>query len=471
LDFIKLECHMRQFLNFAFVCLSVGLPMTASPAENWSQFRGDAGNGVVEDAQLPLEWGPDKHVLWKIALPGIGWSQPIVWGDKVFVTTAVSEHQAKPNAKNKGPGLSGYADFLSRGTVAIPPPNETHQWKVMCLDAATGKTLWEKVAREGRPRMTIHANNTYASETPVTDGERIIAYFGMTGVYCYDLSGEPLWTRDLGTRRMQFGWGTGSSPVLYGDLVYIQCDNDEASFLVALDKTTGQDVWRKDRDEKSNWATPYIWRNKLRTELVTAGGKQMRSYDPQSGELLWSMNGNGRTATTPVGNEKLLFVDSYDRLTGLGGYLAAVRPGGSGDISLGDKQASSEHVAWTAPIKGGRMASPALCQDFLFALEHGGGVVRCFDAKTGAEHYRQRLPEASGVTSSPIVIGDKVYCTDQNCKTFVLQAGKELQVLATNDLGEFCWSSPAVAGDTLLIRTVDHLIAIGPSRSNAAPVE
>jgi outer membrane protein assembly factor BamB len=367
--------------------------------------------------------------------------------------------------------LSGYTDFLSRGKVAIPPPIDSYQWKLICLDSATGKTLWEKVVREGRPTMTIHANNTYASETPATDGERVIAYFGMTGVYCYDLAGELLWTRELGTQKMQFGWGTGSSPVLFGDCVYIQCDNDESSFLVALDKKTGQDAWRKDRDEKSNWATPYIWRNKLRTELVTAGGKQMRSYDPKSGELLWSMNGNGRTATTPVGNDELLFVDSYDRLTGLGGYLAAVRPGASGDISLGAKETSSEQVAWTAPFKGGRIASPALCQDYLFALEHGGGVIRCFDARTGTEQFRKRLPNAAGITSSPIVVGDKVYCTDQNCTTFVIQAGKELQVLATNDLGEFCWSSPAVAGDTLLIRTVDHLFAIGPSRSNAAVAE
>jgi len=452
---------MRPRAAFISALAIVGVLAAFSLADNWSQFRGPHLDGVVTDAKLPLEWWRERQILWKITLPGIGWSQPIVWGERVFVTTAIADKQAKPNAANKGPGLSGYTDFLSRGKVAIPPPPDKYQWKLICLDAATGKTLWEKVVREGRPTMTIHANNTYASETPVTDGERVIAYFGMTGVYCYDLAGELLWTRELGTQKMQFGWGTGSSPVLFGDCVYIQCDNDESSFLVALDKKTGQDVWRKGRDEKSNWATPYIWRNKLRTELVTAGGKQMRSYDPKSGELLWSMNGNGRTATTPVGNDELLFVDSADRLTGLGGNLVAVRPGGSGDFSLAEKQTSSDQVAWTVPIKGGRLASPALCQEFVYTVEQGGGVVRCLDAKTGTEHYRKRLPEAAGLTSSPIVMGDKIYCTDQNCKTFVIQAGKELQVLATNDLGEFCWSSAAVAGDTLLIRTVDHLFAIG----------
>jgi outer membrane protein assembly factor BamB len=289
----------------------------------------------------------------------------------------------------------------------------------------------------------------------------VIAYFGMTGIYCYDLAGNQLWTRDLGSHRMQFGWGTGSSPVLHDDYVYVQCDNDEKSFLVALNKKSGDEVWRMERDEKSNWSTPYIWRNKERVELVTAGGKQMRSYDPKTGKLLWSMNGNGRTATTPVGSAELLYVDSYDRLTGLGGYLAAIRPGASGDISLPAKQTTSEQIAWSIPIKGGRTASPVLCQDFIYIVEQGGGVIRCLDAKSGAEHYRKRLPDAAGLTSSPIVVGDKIYCTDQNCKTFVVRAGKELDVISTNDIDEFCWSSPAVLGDKLLLRTVDHIYAIG----------
>ena len=455
-----LWANMLKPATIIFGCLAECLFLAHARAENWNQFRGPESNGVVQEAKLPLEWGPDKQIVWKVALPGVGWSQPIVWGDKIFVTTAESD-QPKPNAKNKGPGLAGYAELITAGGVKLPPPSVTYKWKVMCLDAGTGETIWEKVAHEGRPSMTIHANNTYASETPVSDGERVIAYFGMTGIYCYDLAGNQLWKRDLGTHRMQFGWGTGSSPMLYGDCVYVQCDNDEKSFLVAIDKKTGQDVWRVDRDEKSNWATPYIWHNKLRTELVTAGGKQMRSYDPNSGELLWSINGSGRTATTPVGNAELLFVDSYDRLTGLGGNLLAVRPGGSGDISLPAKQANGDYVAWSVPIKGGRMASPALCQEFLYFVEQGGGFVRCLDAKTGVEYFRKRLPEAAGLTSSPIVVGDKIYCTDQNCKTFVLQAGKELQVVATNDLGEFCWSSAAIAGDKLLMRTVDHLFAVG----------
>jgi outer membrane protein assembly factor BamB len=301
-------------------------------AENWYQFRGTNANGVDMEGELPVQWGPDKQIIWKARLPGIGWSQPVVWGNKIFLTTAVSDRQPKPDPGNKGPGFTGFGGFLFSG--GLQPPEINYRWIVNCLDEATGKVVWEQVARDGRPTMQIHPNNTYASETPATDGERLIAYFGMTGVYCYDLSGKLLWSKDLGAYPMQYGWGTGSSPVLFDDYVYIQCDNDTASFLVALNKVTGEERWRVERDEKSNWSTPYIWKNKLRTELIAAGGNQMRSYDPKTGAELWNMKGSGRTSITPVGDKELLYIDSYDRLTGGKGILAAIRPGAVGDISL-----------------------------------------------------------------------------------------------------------------------------------------
>src|SRR6476660_2996070 len=179
-------------------------------AENWSQFRGPNGNGVASEGELPVTWGPDSQILWRISLPGIGWSQPVVWGERIFVTTAETDKQSKPDPNQTVPGLSGYAAFFSGGTVSLPPPDVKYRWKVLCLDAGTGKTLWERTARDGRPTIPIHANNTYASETPAADGERLVAYFGMAGVYCYDLAGNLLWKRDLGAHRMQFGWGTGS---------------------------------------------------------------------------------------------------------------------------------------------------------------------------------------------------------------------------------------------------------------------
>ena len=442
---------------FAVSLLAILLPTRPVAAENWSQFRGPNG-GVVKDANLPVEWTKDKLVLWKASIPGIAWSQPVVWGDKVFITTAVTDQPTKPNPLEGGPGISRFEIFFG---ASQKPPEVNYQWKLLCLDAATGNVVWEKTAREGRPTIRIHLNNTYASETPVTDGERVIAYFGMAGVYCYDLDGNLLWEKDLGAYPMQFGWGTGSSPLLFEDYVYIQCDNDKESFLVALDKESGEQVWRTPREEKSNWSTPYIWKNSVRTELVTAGGSQMRSYDPKSGELLWSMKSSGRTATTPVAANELLYVDSYDRLTGGSGTLAAIRPGASGDISLSGKETASDHVAWSLRLRGQRVASPLVCNDCLYVLEQNSGIVRCLDAQSGEEHYRQRLPGARGFTASPIGNGNKVYCIDQNGMTTVLEAGSEFNAIATSELGEMCWASPAVVGDRLLIRTLDHLYCIG----------
>jgi len=458
---MNVSARFRLLLQ-ALACLATWFSIAAATAENWSQFRGANASGVAVEAKLPVTWGPDQQIVWKVKLPGIGWSQPIVWGDKIFVTTAESDEQAKPDPKNTGPGFGGFASvFSNAGAFSLKPPNVSYRWKVLCLDATSGTVTWEQTAREGRPTLRIHANNTYASETPVTDGERLIAYFGMTGVYCYDLAGQLLWSKDLGAYHTQFGWGTGSSPALSGDFVYIQCDNDEASFLVALDKKSGETMWRVERDEKTNWSTPYIWRNRKRTELVTAGGNQMRSYDPTTGELLWSMKGSGRTATTPVGDDELLYVDSYDRLTGGSGVFAAIRPGAAGDISLDASESSNSHVAWSVPIRGYRTASPLLSKNCLYMLEQNGGIIHCLDAKTGKEHYRKRLAGAAGFTASPLTCNGRVYCIDANCLTTVIEPGPELRVVATNDLDEMCWASPAIAGEQLLIRTVDHLYSIG----------
>ena len=430
-------------------------------AEDWRQFRGADGNGVA-DVELPIEWSAENAVAWKAPLPGVGWSQPVVTGDRIFVTTAIADDQPKPDPANMGPGVGGFAGFFASGGGAnFKPPDAQYRWEVLCLDAANGEVVWEKVAREGRPTIHIHANNTYASETPATDGERLVACFGMTGVYCYDLAGELLWSKDLEAHPTQFGWGTGSSPVIFEDYVYLQCDNDKASLLVALDKRTGDEAWRVERDELSNWSTPFVWKNKLRTELVVAGGNRMRSYDPHSGELLWEMAARGRTAATPTGDAERLFVDSYNRVTGGNGVMAAIRPGGAGDITLKEKETASDHVAWIASVPGYRIASPALAGECLYVVEQGGGIVHCLDAATGKEHFRKRVPDAAGFSASPLVAGGRVYLVDQRGRTAVIEAGPELHVLASNDLGEMSWASPAVAGNRLLLRTVEHLYAIG----------
>jgi outer membrane protein assembly factor BamB len=451
----------KRFLPLA-VLLVVGV-VPPVVAENWAQFRGPSANGVSVEEGLPSEWNEDNNIAWKVAIPGVAWSQPIAWDGKIFVTTAVTDDQEKPSGGQSGPGFSLFSrQGISRAFFGGgEPPDATYRWKVLCLDGATGEVLWEQLAREGRPTIPIHRSNTYASETPVTDGERLIAYFGMTGLYCLDLSGNLLWTKELGAHPMQYGWGTGSSPAILGDRVFVQCDNEKTSFLVALNIETGDELWRVARDERSNWSTPYLWNNKLRNELVTAGGNKTRSYDPNSGELLWEMDASGRCSTTPVADEQLLYVGSVTRNTGSSGVLAAVRAGATGDISLTGSESANSFVAWSIPRAAPPIASPLLYQGCLYILEQRGGVIKCLDALTGQQHYRQRLPRAVGFSASPWASDGKVFCLDEDGQTVVIKAGPELQIIATNRLDDMFWSSAAVVGERLLLRGVDHLYCIG----------
>jgi outer membrane protein assembly factor BamB len=431
-------------LPVIFGCASTTL------AEDWTQFRGPLGDSIVRNAAFPEQWAEGMHVAWKVPLPGRGWSQPVVSKGRVFVTTAVCDEEEKPRRGEMGivPGAADSRKFVYR-------------WKLLCLAADTGAVLWDETAHEGKPRIQKHRSNTFASETPATDGQIVIAYFGMTGINGYDFEGKRLWTKDLGAYPMQAGWGTGSSPVLYGDSVFVQCDNDKSSFLVALDKKTGDEIWRVPRDEPSNWSTPHLWKNQARTELVTAGGNKMRSYDPANGELLWEMKGNGRTSMSPVGTDELLFVDSVERILGSPGRLAAIRAGASGDISLKAKETANASVAWSVMLNTYRNTSPLVYADCLYMLEQNQGIVRCFDARTGKLHYQKRMPEAVGCNASPWAASGKIFCLDEVGHTIVFESGPEFKLVATNSLDEdMFWASAAFAGDRLILRSLQHLYCI-----------
>ncbi|MGD9720535.1 MAG: PQQ-binding-like beta-propeller repeat protein [Pirellulales bacterium] len=497
---------MRTKLGIVSMAVIISSATVAS-AENWSQFRGAGASGLTGEARLPTTWGPEQNVAWKVKLPGMAWSQPVVWGERIFVTTAVTENQSKPSVGQGGgrggfggprPGGSrppqgdeprrqrGEADRPDapraasdgparedgnrpgregggRGGIgrAAGPPDQTYRWLVLCLDGKTGQVLWEQLAHEGKPTIATHRSNTYASETPVVDGERVYAYFGMIGLFAYDLAGKLLWHKDVGHYDMSNGWGTGSSPVIDGDRLFLQCDNEVQSFLLALDKRTGDELWRVTRAEQSNWSTPYVWRNGKRTELVTAGGGKMRSYDPATGKVLWELAGvTGRCSATPVGTADLLYLGVGGGRRGAG-PLVAIRAGAEGELSSeGDKP--SEGIAWVAPRGGPPLASPLVYQGNVYVLEQRGGIVGCYDAATGQEHYRKRIEGAKGFTSSPWASDGKIYCLDEDGQTFVLEAGPELKVVGTNKLNDQFWSSVAVAKDHLLLRGVEYLYSIGP---------
>jgi outer membrane protein assembly factor BamB len=628
-------------------CLTTCL--RAALADEWSQFRGPNGSGVVSATSIPTEWSTDKNVQWKTKIPGVAWSSPIVWGDKVFVTTAITENQRKPQAGGGfggfgggpggggggpgGPGGGGPGRGRSGGFGAMPqpgqilpqflqdrlslsdkqkkqlvelqkdvdakleknltdeqrkqlkelreggggrggdgvggaggrgglgsfgrfsqpgqilsaaiqerlnlsdkhkkqheelqkdvddrlakllndeqnkqlkemremfgrggpgggrggfggggsPPNAIYRWEVLCLDRATGSVLWRELALEGKPRIPTHGSNTYASETPVTDGERVYAYFGMHGLFCFSADGKLVWKKDLGSFPMQMGWGSSSSPVLDSDRLFLQIDNEEKSFLVSLDKKTGNEVWRVDRAERTNWGSPIVWKNKVRSELVTSGSQKIRSYDPATGKLLWELSSGGQCNATPVGDADLLYVGcetrgfggepgepggAGGRGGGRGGFgggggapggLFAVRAGASGDITLKEGETSNSGVAWSVPRSGPEKSSPLVYQGHVYILRQGGGIVTCYDAKTGKQVYRERIPNAGAFWASPWGSDGKIFCLDGDGTTHVLQAGAIFKVLGKNPREEMTWATPAIAGGAIFVRGVDHLYSI-----------
>lgn len=510
-------------LPWAALGLSVGILTGGGQAADWPQFRGPGGSATATETNLPEEWSTSKNVAWKVKVPGYGWSSPIVWGDKVFVTTAVSDKQQKPGGFGMPGGGRGGPPGGGRGGPpggggGFPggggpgggrggfggqkPPDDVYQFEIYCLQASDGKVLWKQTALEAKPRTPKQPSNTYATETPVTDGERVYAYFGMTGVFCYDFSGKQLWKADLGAYPTALGFGSASSPALDGERLFIQCDNEEKSFLVALDTKTGKELWRTPRTDRTSYSTPLVWKNKQRTEVVCIGSSAIRSYDPATGKQLWELGGlSGQSKASPVASAEMLYVGNGGGPGGMGGPrggrpggggppggdgppggggppgfpgggrggpmgggarpLFAVKAGASGDITLKDGAKSNDGVAWSLSQGGPPTASPLLLDGHLYVLEERGGVMVCYDARTGKQIYKERIAGAGGFTSSPWAYEGKIFCLDDAGTTHVIKAGPEFQVIRENPLEEMCWSSVAVAGGKLFVRTVDHVFCIG----------
>jgi outer membrane protein assembly factor BamB len=425
----------------------------AVSSTNWPQFRGSGSLGVADNPGLPNQWSTNENVAWKVEVPGRGWSSPIVWGERVFVTTVVSEGEMEP--AKKGLYLGGERKEV---------PTAAHRWLVLGLDLKSGRELWHQEAYRGAPLNPLHVKNTYASPTPVTDGERIYAYFGNVGLFCYDLEGRKLWSTNWPPVRTRSGWGIASSPVVHAGRVFVVNDNEEKSFAVALDAKTGRQLWRVERDEKSNWTTPLVWQNERRTELITSGTKRVRSYD-LDGKLLWEMGGmSSIDIPTPFANLGMLYVSS--------GFVAdkvrpvfAIKPGVSGDITLKPGETNNESIAWHQPTAGPYNPSPLLYGDYLYVL-FDFGFLSCHDARTGRQVYdKQRIREgATSFTASPWAANGEIFALSEDGDTYVFQAGPEYKLLRKNALDGMCMSTPAIAGDRLLIRTLTKLYCLQKTR-------
>ncbi len=430
-------------------------------AGEWRQFRGPDGNGSLSQLEHPLDWSADTNVAWTAEIAGGGWSSPVVVGDRVILTTAVSSAAERPK------GFGGGVAAMRQHSQA-KPPQEPVSFEVHCLSKSDGSEIWRRVIEQRKPSYPIHPSNTYATESPVTDGTRVYVYFAAIGsVACLDLQGQQLWKRDLGAFPTSNNFGTGSSLTMHEGRVFVQCDNQKQSFLLALDALSGQDLWRVERRGRTCWSSPVVWTNRLRAELVVCGSGYVCSYDPASGEQLWEIEGtDGSFSASPASDtDRVYFGNSGP---GRRGPLMAVNAGGSGKLRYDRSQEGEGDVAWIESASGPGMASPVSHAGRLYVTSRG--VLTCHDAATGRRLYRARLPGASSVAASLWAADDKLFILDESGTTFVVKIGDEFELLGKNALEGLFWSTPSVAGDSLLLRSAGKLHCVrGPVAVSGLP--
>ena len=441
-------------LALSLAATSQSLNQPSSGTQEWRQFRGPGARGIAADSGLPITWSPTENVVWTATVPGMGWSSPIVTGDLIVVTSVVSSV----------PGERPVSGLYHGGE--RPVPTDRHRWVVFAYDVETGELSWETELHAGVPEMSRHLKNSYASETPVTDGQRIYVYFGNVGLFALDIEGHVLWERSWPMVRTRFGWGMAASPALHEGRLYIVNDNDDQSFVTAVDAVTGEDFWTVLRDEGTNWATPFIWENEQRIELVTSGTDRVRSYD-LDGELLWQLGGmSSITIPTPFTEFGLLYLAS--------GYVGdehrpvfAIRPGAAGDISVVAGETSNDHVAWSLAQGSPYNPTPLVYGDQYYTL-YDRGFMTAHDARTGEEIYdKQRISAATAYTASPWAYSDRIFTASEDGDTYVLQAGEEFEVLGVNSLDEMIMATPAIARGSLFLRTASRLYRIAEEEASA----
>jgi outer membrane protein assembly factor BamB len=430
-------------------------PKPPTPQGAWPSFRGPQASGRAEKQQLPDAWNgrTGENILWRASIPGLAHSSPIVWGDRLFVTSAVS---SDPNATFR-PGLYGDGDASA--------DRSPHRWVVYGIDKRTGKTLWERVAHQGAPVEKRHIKSTYASSTPATDGRIVVAWFGSHGVHAYDLEGNPRWKVDLGRLDLgaydipTFEWGTASSPIIWNGLVILQCDTQADSFLLALSADTGTPVWQTARSELPSWGTPTVALTASGPELVTNASNFIRGYDPRTGKELWRLGRSSKiTAPTPIFDEGLFVVVSGRAPER---PIFVVRPGSRGDLTLAADQGRSDAVAWSRTGRGSYMPTPLVYNGILYVLANNG-VLDAYRLQTGEELYRQRLPlVGSGFSASPVAADGKIYLSNEDGEMLVIKAGAAFEHLATNTMGDLLMATPALSEGVMYVRSARSLFAIG----------
>lgn len=433
--------------------LSVILIITGRiSAQNWPGWRSD-GQGIWPEKNLPMKWSEDEGVKWKIALPGAGHSSPIVWENRIFVTTAVAED----------PNVESFKGGVYMGGNRNKPDESEYAYRVICIDADQGNIFWSKAVTKQNPKTSRHTKNTYASETPVTDGKYVFASFGPAGLYCVDFDGNLVWQRDLGLMRRKRGWGTGASPILFRNTIIFNCDSDDDSYIAAFDKATGDPVWRTERNEGASWGTPFLFEADDCSIVVTNASRRIRGYDAVTGKLLWECSGGSMIPVpSPVATQGLVFLSSGHSLAFLKPQpIIAVRPEASGDITPPGGQSQSDGVAWSYSSGGAYVPSPIAFGEYLYVPQDRGSLT-CYEAKTGKAVYEnQMLGTRNTITASPVAADGKIYVQTEDGECYVVKPGPEFEILAVNKLDEVFCASPAVSAGKIYLRGRKHLYCIG----------
>ena len=419
----------------------------------WHQWRGPHANGVATSVSPPVHWSESQNITWKVEVPGRGSSTPIIWNDRIFLTTAIKTDRVEE--RSDGPAEQSRETPPSRGSRRgrrSPPPTNFYQYAILCYDRASGEQLWQQVAAEAVPHEGLHPTNTHASGSPTTDGKHLFVSFGSYGIYCYDLDGNRVWGRDLGDMQTRNGFGEGSSPALCNNTLVVPWDHEGPSFLAALDASTGETKWQVNRDEVTTWATPLVVEHQGRTQIITNGTKRVRSYDLATGDLIWECGGQ---ATNPIPCPVTLDGIAYC-MTGYRGYAVYALPlNASGDIT------DTDRIAWRRTDAGPYVSSPVLYQGQLYFTKSREAILSSLDAKTGDTIFGPvRLPKLDSLYASPVAAAGRVYFTGRNGTTVVIRHGTELDVLATNVLDEGVDASLAMVGDEIFVRGERHLYCI-----------
>lgn len=424
---------------------------------NWPSFRGPGASGVSEGHATPTTWNvkESRNIRWKTAIPGLAHSSPIIWGDRLFVTSAVSS--------DKEP----YLRVGLYGASPDHPEDLEHDFRLYCLDKKNGKVLWERTAHRGIPQVKRHIKSTHANCTPATDGKHVVAFFGSEGLYCYDLEGNLVWKKDLGL--LDAGpydapglqWAFASSPIIHDGRVIVQCDARNQAFLAAFDIKDGKELWRTAREDVPTWGTPAVHVGENQTQIIVNGYKHMGGYDAATGKELWKLSGGGDVPTpTPVVAGDLIYItNAHGRLR----PLYAVRASARGDITLAPGKTRNEAIAWSYPKRGIYQQTPIVYRGLIYMCR-GNGILTVYDAKTGKKQYGQRLGTGStGFTASAVAGDGKLYFTSEEGDISVIKAGPTFELVAENEMGDICMASPALSEGTLFYRTRHHVIAIGDS--------